>query len=228
MEITTIDHLLEVLRNPKQSDFDGLAISIMRNFCIKKQEADSFGKHRVRYRIVEMEFYLYNKETDDWPTYNRDCVAGQWFFHRSGVDIAFQTLRDGNELVQFGGILIRGLQKFVDDEFVGYIGGSQRCSFELFNNSVEFPELCASKIDSEFAIYKNKRVRIKLDDEKQTEFRYFRSIPAAHWETPRAQIFTKKINGEYHVFKDLKSVKYEDAILPDEGGMIEGTRVYPI
>jgi hypothetical protein len=38
----------------------------------------------------------------------------------------------------------------------------------------------------------------------------------------------KKINGEYHVFKDLKSVKYEDAILPDEGGMIEGTRVYPI
>ena len=91
----------------------------MRNFCIKKNEADSFGSREVEYIIVDMEFYLYNSETDDWPTYNRDCVAGQWFFHRSGVDIAFQTLRDGNELIQFGGLLIRGLQKYVDDEFAG-------------------------------------------------------------------------------------------------------------
>ncbi len=228
MEIKTIDHLLEALRNPKQSDFDKLAISIMRYFCIKKQEADSFGRHRVRYRIVELEFYLYNKETDDFPTYNRDCVAGQWFFHKSGVDIAFQTLREGTELIQFGGILIRGLEKFVDDVFVGYIGGAQRCCFELFNNSEEFPELCVSNIDSEFAIYKSKRVRIDIDNERNTEFRYFRSIPSAHWETPRVQIFTKKNKGEYYVFKDLKSIKYEDAILPNEGGMVEGTKVYPV
>ena len=76
MEIKTIDHLLEALRNPKQSDFDKLAISIMRNFCIKKNEADSFGSREVEYIIVDMEFYLYNSETDDWPTYNRDCLAG--------------------------------------------------------------------------------------------------------------------------------------------------------
>lgn len=48
----------------------------MRNFCIKKNEADSFGSREVEYIIVDMEFYLYNSETDDWPTYNRDCLAG--------------------------------------------------------------------------------------------------------------------------------------------------------
>ena len=42
------------------------------------------------------------------------------------------------------------------------------------------------------------------------------------------QIFTKKNKGEYYVFKDLKSIKYEDAILPNEGGMVEGTKVYPV
>ena len=227
-DYNTLSHLFAVLKNPKQSDFDDIAISLMRNFQIKKTEINSFGTHNVQYKIVELEFYLYNLETNDIPTYNRDCVAGQWFFHRSGVDIAFQTLREGNELTQFGGILIRGLEKTVDGEFAGYIGGPQRCCFELFNNTEFFPELTVYPSEGQFSIYKGQRVRISHDNGTNNNFRYFSSIPSAQWETPRLQIFEKKINGIYHVIKDLKSVKYADAAQSDKGGFVEGIRVYPI
>jgi hypothetical protein len=98
------NQLLEKLRScPVNSDeihkyFSETADLLMNNYVI--------SKHGIEYEIVEIEFYLFTPEHPDVITYPRDCVAGQWFFHQSGVDLTFATTDK-----QFGGILIRGLRE---------------------------------------------------------------------------------------------------------------------
>ena len=64
------------------------------------------SKRGVEYEIIDIEFYLFTPEHQDVITYPRDCKAGEWFFHQSGVDLTFATAEN-----QFGGILIRGLRE---------------------------------------------------------------------------------------------------------------------
>lgn len=98
------NQLLEKLQScPETSDdihkyFIETADLLMNNYVI--------SKHGIEYEIVEIEFYLFTPEHPDVITYPRDCIAGQWFFHQSGVDLTFTTTGK-----QFGGILIRGLRE---------------------------------------------------------------------------------------------------------------------
>ncbi|MBD5352021.1 MAG: hypothetical protein HDR86_04250 [Bacteroides sp.] len=64
------------------------------------------SRRGVEYEIIDIEFYLFTPEHQDVITYPRDCKAGEWFFHQSGVDLTFATTEN-----QFGGILIRGLRE---------------------------------------------------------------------------------------------------------------------
>ena len=84
----------------------------------------------------------------DVNTYSRDCKCGEWFFHSSGVDIAFDTVRDGDELIRFGGILIRGVEVYRQDEDgqwvqTGVIGGPKLSMYEMFNHALALPEIVA-------------------------------------------------------------------------------------
>lgn len=114
--ITSIKNLLEKLSTPEslldkpEVKFLNLAESLMNNFQIKK------GNNR--YWIIDIEFYIYTDSHRDIITYPRNCEAGRWFFHASGVDISFKSEVDSNarNLVRkpelssqsvFGGILIR-------------------------------------------------------------------------------------------------------------------------
>ena len=203
----TTEELFQAMTNPAQEDLEDIAINLIRNFCIIKNEADSYGIRQVHYNIVELEVYFYNKNNDDWPTYNRDCRAGQWFFHRSGVDIAFQTQHEGDVLTQFGGILIRGLERIVNKKLEGYVGGAQRCQFELFNASVNIPMVCPSEMLKDITISKHHRVRIPLDKETGNMFRYFRLVKNSEWGKPRMTIYTDK----NLVLKNAKVLKYADA-----------------
>ncbi|MDE6535363.1 MAG: hypothetical protein K2K82_05060 [Muribaculaceae bacterium] len=78
--------------------FSETANLLMNNYVISKRG--------IEYEIVEIEFYLFTHDHPDVITYPRDCKAGQWFFHPSGVDLTFATTD-----MQFGGILIRGLRE---------------------------------------------------------------------------------------------------------------------
>ena len=120
-EYKTIDSRFKKFANPIKEDYEALAVSLMKNFSITKCEKDSEGIRNVKYRIADLEFYLYSTDdTEDVATLNRDCIEGQWFFHRFGVDIAFRTLRgDNNELIRFGGVLIRGLEMYENGKHVG-------------------------------------------------------------------------------------------------------------
>lgn len=220
--VNSLDRLILSLKNINQQDFDNVAISLFQNFGIKKVESYEHKEREVEYRFSEIEFYLYNKSTDDWPTYNRDCEAGQWFLHKSGVDLAFETQRafisGEEELIQFGGILIRGLIKYVDGKVDCVIGGPQRCMFELFNATRKLPELVPLQNKADNNILKGKRVHIKKDLHTADEFRYY--LTGVDWEMERTQIKDFKRKDGYYVIKGLFKSSYPEK--PEE----LGTRVY--
>ncbi len=79
------------------------------------------------YYMTDVEFYWYTNNHRDIITYPRNCKAGQWFFHSSGVDISFESevKQVGeygrmkpflDETAMFGGILIRGIRPAYEDK----------------------------------------------------------------------------------------------------------------
>lgn len=98
--------------------FKGIADLLMNKFVISK------GKDK--YEIIEVEFYFFAPNHPDVITYPRNCKAGQWFFHQSGVDLTFETTNN-----QFGGILIRGLRKIGGD--CEQIFGPLKCVEKLWD-----------------------------------------------------------------------------------------------
>jgi len=111
-------------------------------------------KGDVHYWLTDIEFYLYHDQRRDIITYPRNCKAGEWFFHPSGVDIAFESnvKKDGKkpELTKdafFGGILIRGIKKNVSEcKHVLFDGPMLSCDelfdkFDAFGEVNNFPKL---------------------------------------------------------------------------------------
>ena len=94
-----------------------------------------------KYRILEIEFYLFSPLHQDIITYPRDNMSGgEWFFHQSGVDLCFKscckTKRNSTYHVfdtnnKFGGILIRSMME-LDAENRPVINGPMKCVDRLF------------------------------------------------------------------------------------------------
>lgn len=116
----TIDELRSKLAAPCDllvdpvNKFKELAFALLNDFQIQKGDN--------RYWMTEIEFYIYTDSHRDIITYPRNCEAGMWFFHASGVDISFKSKVDLKEHpkkhqmmpfltkdAEFGGILIRGI-----------------------------------------------------------------------------------------------------------------------
>jgi len=115
----------------KYSELEEIASALFNDFQIDKN-----GK---RYDFVEIEFYIYNEKHPDAITYKRECEAGYWFFHPSGVDIAFKSeLKDDKEgttkkkIGYGGGILIRSISTIENNE-LRVICGPIKCEEELFD-----------------------------------------------------------------------------------------------
>ncbi len=132
--MTAKNPLLEKLQScPETFDdvykyFSETADLLMNNYVISKQG--------IKYEIVEIEFYLFTPEHPDVITYPRDCVAGQWFFHQSGVDLTFTTTAK-----QFGGILIRGLRETKGER--KQVFGPQNCVNLLWDEFNAFEAVSA-------------------------------------------------------------------------------------
>ena len=107
-----------------------------------------------RYRMLEIEFYLFSKWHKDIIAYPRtNMTGGEWLFHKRGVDICFKSYckkggkkyrlseTDNNytgmlsSKNQFGGILIRSIEevdsnmKSIDN---GVMYGPENCIDALF------------------------------------------------------------------------------------------------
>ena len=154
MEINTIEGLRDSLSKPKdlickgEGQFENLAKALMNNFQIQKGEN--------RYWMTDIEFYVYTDSHRDIITYPRNCKAGMWFFHQSGVDISFESEVDPEarffvkkpELATtsvFGGILIRGIV-MEGNPSINPDGPIKVCDelfekFDAFGNPVGFPQI---------------------------------------------------------------------------------------
>lgn len=130
---TSLQNLLANIKGPES--FNDIAMSLMRDHIIKKGNK--------RYSIMEIEFYLYTNDHKDIITYPRITKAGQWFFHQSGVDLAFESRdielaeskKEAYRLGQnplFGGILIRAI-KPLDSKDANPIWGPQKVVNELWD-----------------------------------------------------------------------------------------------
>jgi hypothetical protein len=127
--------------------FSDIAEVLLNKTAIRKGER--------LYFLTDIEFYWFSKNHKDTITYPRNCNAGDWFFHNSGVDIAFDSyvstsvrngkrrpILDGTE--RFGGILIRGMKPetnwFTDGE-VKTFDGPYKAVDELFDqfSAIETP-----------------------------------------------------------------------------------------
>lgn len=97
-----------------------------------------------KYRILEIEFYLFSPLHHDIITYPRNNMSGgEWFFHQSGVDLCFKSCckTKGNSKYhifdtnnKFGGILIRSMME-LDAEYrpiEPVINGPMKCIDRLF------------------------------------------------------------------------------------------------
>ena len=229
MELKTRQSLLEKFKNPEKCDYESIAVSLIKNFSIRKKEVDSAGVKDVKYRIADLEIYLYSADdtaaVQDVATLNRDCIEGQWFFHRYGVDVAFRTIHiENDELRKFGGVLIRGVEKYENGKHVGNISGCQRCMLDIFNATDSLPELIADEPLSDIEVFNGKRVE---SDPKP--YRYFKG--GVEWEKNRKLIYQtqKNINGqtEYHIWHKEKPLTKEYLEnIPNENEAIK--KVYPL
>lgn len=108
-----------------QDIFDPMAKYVLGNLAIE------IG--HIKYSFLEIEFYYCNKHLEKEETfkrtYKRDCQAGEFFIHYSGLDFCFAT---GKDKQSYGGILIRSLLKYGSKDNI-IISGPLRCANELIN-----------------------------------------------------------------------------------------------
>lgn len=133
-----------------KSKYEELANILLNEAIIEKGE--------YQYWITDIEFYLYSSNHKDIITYPRNCKAGQWFFHPSGVDISFESnvgtaVKEKNnkrmahltENSVFGGILIKAIEPaWVEDSEDGAFNdlkGPQKTCYELFDRFDAFGEV---------------------------------------------------------------------------------------
>ena len=192
----------DLLSDIRREDFPEVARKLMNQYCVLKK--DSRYDSDLIFRFAEIEFYLYDaseQKVDD-KTYSRDCKCWEWFFHSSGVDIAFDTVRDGDELIRFGGILIRGVEVYRQDQDrrwvqFGVIGGPKLSMYEMFNHALALPEIVVLpdglKTDRKIA-EPTRRVGIGDDELKQ---RYV--LTDVDWNMPTERVVEVKVGDIYRV-----------------------------
>ncbi len=153
--------------------FKSLAEELFKFYVIQKGD--------IQYWLTDIEFYLYHDQRRDIITYPRNCKAGEWFFHPSGVDIAFEShvKKKGKKatLTQdafFGGILIRGIKRIVPKgEDILFDGPMLSCDelfdrFDAFGEVKNFPKLVRVAKDLPYdKPLAEKRYNLKKDAEEK-------------------------------------------------------------
>ena len=195
-----IDVLQDMLSAPEsllddpEGKFLNLAKYLMNTFQIKKGDK--------LYWMTDIEFYIYTDSHRDIITYPRNCEAGRWFFHASGVDISFKSkveLKEHPKKHQlmpyltkdavFGGILIRGIVRDFDG---APIDGPMKVCDELFDQfnafypPADFPLIVPAKESRNAQVIPDKDGRVGLKDnaiEKVKSIRYnYSGIDGMHFK----------------------------------------------
>lgn len=204
-----------LVKNPEEvsKEFKGFATSLMNNFQIEK------GNNR--YWMTDIEIYIYTDSHRDIITYPRNCEAGRWFFHASGVDISFKSKVELKKHPKrqmmpfltkdavFGGILIRkivmdgnpsieadGPIKVIDELFD---------QFDALKAPEDFPIIVAAKSPRDNSVHSD--IRVGMKEEGKTK------VPKilynySGWQIPEEELIrshdTYRVK-HYRFFVDSKS-----------------------
>jgi hypothetical protein len=188
---------------PMGEKFAELAKLLINHFAIRKGES--------LYRMADIEFYYYCDSHRDIITYPRNCPPGTWFFHASGVDIAFEShvkITEGSKKPHlthdagFGGILIRKIEKLTPNAFQVIDGPMKSCEelfdqFDAFGNVKGFPELVPHEWQRISPIVPNSRHGLNPDPGKKVK-----SILAYNYKG--TDIDKEVLIGEYERFLDAE------------------------
>jgi len=196
--------------------FSDIAKVLLTKTAIKKGE--------LLYFLTDIEFYWFSKNHKDIITYPRICNAGDWFFHKSGVDIAFQSYVDtdvrkgrrkailsGKE--RFGGILVRGIKPssywLEDGEFKNFDGPNKTVD-ELFDcfTALSCPTDFPTLVSCEHELSYHKEARYNLNGNKTPEAKvnsilkenYYDAFDACHDEMIKA--YMEYFNAKYRFRED--------------------------
>ncbi len=215
-QINTKAELIKALSTPEDliqkgvGKFEELAKALMNNFQIKK--GDNL------YWMTDIEFYVYTDSHRDIITYPRNCEAGRWFFHASGVDISFKSKVELKEHPKhqmmpfltkdavFGGILIRGIVR--DLTGAAPVDGPMKVCDELFdqfnafNPPADFPLIVPAKESRNAQVIPDKDGRVGLKDnaiEKVKSIRYnYSGIDETHFKDGDLEAgYSKYLKAEY-------------------------------
>lgn len=151
---------VEASQEAIRSRFALLAEALFRDFQIEKG-----GEV---YDLLEIEFYFWNAVHQDEITYRRQCPAGMWYFHPSGVDISFAS--DSN---RYGGILLRSVVRVAPKPEI--IAGPLRLVDHLFDywdmtgDDVSFQPRLVLKSQPDASCLIETAPR-KIPDPKQSQF----------------------------------------------------------
>ena len=138
----TLKDLLSKLNATSSEDdikkvFEDIAEILLFNSHIKTTTCN--------YRILEIEFYFWNKNHKDDVTIkrNENGEPGMWWLHDYGVDLSLKcNIDNGEEEGHFyGGILIRSIGKLNQENEIcdSIIFGPRKCCWELFYSSAIKP-----------------------------------------------------------------------------------------
>ncbi len=214
--INTKAELIKALSTPKDliqeggGKFEELAKALMNNFQIKKGDK--------LYWMTDIEFYIYTDSHRDIITYPRNCEAGRWFFHASGVDISFKSKVELKEHPKhqmmpfltkdavFGGILIRGIVR--DLTGAAPVDGPMKVCDELFDQfnafypPADFPLIVPAKESRNAQVIPDKDGRVGLKDnaiEKVKSIRYnYSGIDETHFKDGDLEAgYSKYLKAEY-------------------------------
>ena len=169
-----IKEVLSIESKPWKDDFGSMALDLMAKYIIRKGN--------VTYEFAEIEFYLYCEEHKDTSVYPRACKAGDFFYHYSGMDIAFETCTEEGKIV-FGGILIRSLIRKghqSDKNGEGLIAGPLRCKDELLNgHDIAIIEATPTSKNIKAELRNTTRQGIKEGGYQNKPYRYY--LPRKDW-----------------------------------------------
>ena len=153
----TLKDLLSKLNATSSEDdikkvFEDIAEILLFNSHIKTTTCN--------YRILEIEFYFWNKNHKDDVTIkrNENGEPGMWWLHDYGVDLSLKcNIDNGKEEDSFyGGILIRSIGKLNQENEIcdSIIFGPRKCCWELFYSSALegniSPQIIQNKEGQEF------------------------------------------------------------------------------
>ena len=166
---------LESHKAPQEA-FYSIAQDLLTSYVIRKGD--------VKYRLTDIEFYLYHDRHKDIITYPRITPAGSWYFHSSGVDITFESDVFFSKHSKkprlttnafFGGILIRGIEKIVprgkNEPFKGPMLSCDELfdQFDAIGNVQNFPKLVPCKPMDGQAVQLKSRFGLNPDADKKVD-----------------------------------------------------------